>query len=340
MACGVRGRARGQREVVHRTTRRVVFPLCTRGETGVHTVRHLRWANTRGCAQSTALITSITLCTSPSDAKGNAVKFRCEREALAEALATAGRAATGRTGALPVLSGLRLELSGNQLSVTGTDLDLTIQLSIEVGGDGDGGTVLPARLAADIVRSLGSGKVDVVAEAPTTSDQQRSFALHRAAAELRRLPEAGHRRPNSSVTLPPPQFGDRAAPGGACGQHRRGPPDPHRRDDDRRGRRPAHGGHRQLPPRRARPRRRSRCSPRPEGAGPRARPHRAAAPVGFGRDVTLRLGERDATFEVGSTRLTTRLIEGEFPNYRQLIPPATPTRSPSSASRCSRPSAA
>ena len=35
--------------------------------------------------------------------------------------------------------------------------------------------------------------------------------------------------------------------------------------------------------------------------------------------VTLRLGQRDATFEVGDTRLTTRLIEGEFPNYRQLI---------------------
>jgi DNA polymerase-3 subunit beta len=55
------------------------------------------------------------------------VKFRCEREALAEALSTAGRAATGRTGALPVLSGLRLELAGDQLSITGTDLDLTIQ---------------------------------------------------------------------------------------------------------------------------------------------------------------------------------------------------------------------
>ena len=38
----------------------------------------------------------------------------------------------------------------------------------------------------------------------------------------------------------------------------------------------------------------------------------------------MRLGDRDATFEVGSTRLTTRLIEGEFPNYRQLIPASHP----------------
>ena len=46
--------------------------------------------------------------------------------------------------------------------------------------------------------------------------------------------------------------------------------------------------------------------------------------VGAGGEVTLRLGERDATFEVGGARLTTRLIEGEFPNYRQLIPPQLP----------------
>jgi DNA polymerase III subunit beta len=43
-------------------------------------------------------------------------------------------------------------------------------------------------------------------------------------------------------------------------------------------------------------------------------------------DVTLRLAERDATFEIDGTRLTTRLIEGEFPNYRQLIPTSYPNR--------------
>ena len=46
--------------------------------------------------------------------------------------------------------------------------------------------------------------------------------------------------------------------------------------------------------------------------------------LGAGGELTLRLGERDATFEVGGTRLTTRLIEGEFPNYRQLIPREPP----------------
>jgi DNA polymerase-3 subunit beta len=48
--------------------------------------------------------------------------------------------------------------------------------------------------------------------------------------------------------------------------------------------------------------------------------------VGSASELTLRLGEREATFEVGGTRLTTRLIEGEFPNYRQLIPPSHPNK--------------
>lgn len=42
--------------------------------------------------------------------------------------------------------------------------------------------------------------------------------------------------------------------------------------------------------------------------------------------MTLRLGAHDATFGTGSVTLTTRLIEGEFPNYRQLIPPAYPNQ--------------
>ena len=43
-------------------------------------------------------------------------------------------------------------------------------------------------------------------------------------------------------------------------------------------------------------------------------------------EVSLRLGAHDATFSTGPVTLVTRLIEGEFPNYRQLIPSAYPNR--------------
>ena len=90
------------------------------------------------------------------------MKFRSERDSLAEALATAGRAVASR-GASAVLSGLLLQCEGNQLTVTGTDLDLAIRVQFEVIGIADGSAVVPAKLAADIVRSLEPGALTIEA---------------------------------------------------------------------------------------------------------------------------------------------------------------------------------
>jgi DNA polymerase-3 subunit beta len=46
--------------------------------------------------------------------------------------------------------------------------------------------------------------------------------------------------------------------------------------------------------------------------------------MGDADELSVRLGEREATFEAGGTRLSTRLIEGEFPNYRNLLPSSYP----------------
>lgn len=251
------------------------------------------------------------------------MKFRCEREALAEALSTAGRAATGRTGALPVLSGLRLELVGDQLSVTGTDLDLTIQLTLAVGGDGDGGVVLPARLAADIVRSMGAGKVEVAVDG-----DEVSITGGRSQFSVRPLSFDDYPKlatpTTSSVTLPA------AAVGEALRQVVRAAS-----TDEAR---PIltgvlltaeNGGLRMVATDSYRLAVRDLADHQVLGADQKVLvPGRALSElqrlVGGGEELTMRLGDRDATFEVGGTRLSTRLIEGEFPNYRQLIPSSHP----------------
>ena len=126
-------------------------------------VRPGRWARH---PQSTALTTftprHMSLSTfeiQGTHPKGHFVKFRSERDALVDMLATAGRAIGGRGGSSPVLLGLLLTCSGNTLSVTGTDLDLTIQVTDEVIGIEDGSCVVPARLSTDIVRRLEPGAV-------------------------------------------------------------------------------------------------------------------------------------------------------------------------------------
>src|SRR5580704_1941427 len=93
------------------------------------------------------------------------VKFRCERDSLVEVLTTAGRAVSTRTSTSMALGGLRIEVQGNHLGVVGTDLDLTVHASTEAIGINDGVCVAPARLLADIVRSLEPGAVTIDAEA-------------------------------------------------------------------------------------------------------------------------------------------------------------------------------
>jgi len=92
------------------------------------------------------------------------VKFRCERDSLVEVLATAGRAVGTRSSSQGVLSGVRIESAGNLLSVVGTDLDLTVHVSTEAIGITDGICVAPAKLLADIVRSLEPGAVTIESE--------------------------------------------------------------------------------------------------------------------------------------------------------------------------------
>jgi DNA polymerase III subunit beta len=276
------------------------------------------------CPQSTALITIIHWTTT-HDEKGVTVKFRCERDQLAEALAAAGRAATGRTGTLPVLSGVRLVLEGDQLTVTGTDLELTIQLTLTVGGEVDGSTVIPARLASDIVRSLGDPKVELSAtpDEVTIIAGRSQFAVRPLSVDdyPRLAPPSA-----AAVTLPAAVFGE------ALRQVVRAASTDEARPILTGVLLAAEGdGLRLVATDSYRLAVRDLVGTSVLGTDQKVLvPSRALSELqrllGSADELTLRLGEREATFEIGTTRLTTKLIEGEFPNYRQLIPSSYPNK--------------
>jgi DNA polymerase-3 subunit beta len=88
------------------------------------------------------------------------VKFRVERDALADAVAWAARSLATRP-TLPVLAGLLLTVDGDQLSVSGFDLEASTEVELEVTAGAAGQTLVSGRLLADITKALPPHPVDV-----------------------------------------------------------------------------------------------------------------------------------------------------------------------------------
>lgn len=86
------------------------------------------------------------------------MKIRGERDDLAELFSRANRAVAARS-ALPVLQGLLCEVAAGSLTVTGTDLEVTVQTSGPVEVMEEGRAVIPGRLLAEAVRKMPPGVV-------------------------------------------------------------------------------------------------------------------------------------------------------------------------------------
>ena len=247
------------------------------------------------------------------------MKLRCERDSLAEALTTAGRAVSGRGGQLPALSGLRLVLAGDQLQITGSDLELTISRLIPVNGERDGAAVVPAKLLIDVVRSLEPGATEL---------QMRELDLTirggRSEFTIRTIP--ADEFPPLTITEGPAVTIEAASFVAALRQVV-----PAASSDDSR---PiltgvlltsSHGGLRLV----ATDSYRLAVADIPgttvfDGDRSVLVPSRALGEVrrvvGEAPELTLRLGQSDATFAIEGLRVITRLIDGEFPKYEGLIP--------------------
>jgi len=90
------------------------------------------------------------------------MKLVCSREELSRGLQTVLRSVGARAG-IPALSGVLIELTDTDLTLTTTDLELTTRVRLNLTGEA-GKILLPARLLAEIVRSLPSEEVELVTD--------------------------------------------------------------------------------------------------------------------------------------------------------------------------------
>ncbi|MDP9296743.1 MAG: DNA polymerase III subunit beta [Actinomycetota bacterium] len=253
------------------------------------------------------------------------MKFRCDRDALSEALQIVQRGVSSRPG-IPALTGVLMEAaSGGTLTLTTTDLEVSARLALDVQVTEEGTVLVPARLLADMVKSLSDAPVDFDAD----SGQARiSCAAYEGS--LRLLPAEDFpslQGPGGTkVVVESPRFAE------AVSQVARAASRDEARpvltgvlvEVNREGVTLVATDSYRLAVR--------DLTATAEGEAKAIVPERAMSEAGRAAsadekgEVQLFLDASQVSFRIGSLALTSRLIEGEFPNYRQLLPEAYESR--------------
>jgi DNA polymerase III subunit beta len=87
----------------------------------------------------------------------------CSRDELAAALGTVSRGLSSR-GAVQVLNGILLRVEEGRLTLAATDMEISLRASVSGGVSGEGAVVVPGRLLTDLARLLPDESVSLAHE--------------------------------------------------------------------------------------------------------------------------------------------------------------------------------
>ena len=247
----------------------------------------------------------------------------CGKDELAEKLAVVGRGVSTRTS-VQILAGIMVRAAGGRLHLSATDMEISVRDSLEAQVEEEGAVVVPGRLLVDIVRLLPAG--DVTLEHRADEGVARlacgsaSYQLNTYAAEdFPRLPEI---EPESAFTVEREAFLDTISRVGRSAS----------RDESRpvlTGILVRFEGDKLVMAATDSYRLSVKETTLPTGPGLEleaivpARALQELARVGQNAENdTIEIGvqENQIVFGVDGVWLTARRIDGQFPNYKQLLP--------------------
>jgi DNA polymerase-3 subunit beta len=93
-------------------------------------------------------------------AVGSGMKVVCSRDELVQKLSIVSRAVSARTTVL-VLGGVLLRAEGGQLHLSATDMELSLRTSFDAQVGGEGAVVVPGRMLVDLARLLPDEDVQI-----------------------------------------------------------------------------------------------------------------------------------------------------------------------------------
>jgi DNA polymerase-3 subunit beta len=248
------------------------------------------------------------------------LKAVCSRDELTRALGIVSRGVSTRT-TVQILAGILLEATAGKLDLAATDMELSLRTSLEANVEGDGSVVVPGRLLLELVRLLPDDDVSIEHKLEEAVVEVRcgsaTYRLHTYNAEdFPRLPAVEgieRHEVDREVVLETVARVSRSAS----------------RDESR----PVLTGvlmrfEPGLLVMAATDSYRLSVKETPlEGSVPELEaivPARALAELAriaqAGDAVELGVHENQVAFGTGDAWLTTRRIDGQFPNYKQLVP--------------------
>lgn len=247
------------------------------------------------------------------------MKLRAERTEFAEAIAWATRTVGARV-TLPALSGVKLEAADGTLTCRATDLEVSAEVSIPVQIDEPGAVLLPGRLLAQLVARFPDGPVRFEGDPDRVEITCGRATFHVRGMPVEDFPALHEPDPDAPrgivkadafarlVTQVARAASTDDARAILTGVKLEAAPDAltaaatdsYRLAVRRLGWDQGLQGQALVPA--------------------RALQEAAKAASEAGGDVTLVLEPGRVSFLSGDRRLTTRLIEGQFPNYQQLLP--------------------
>jgi DNA polymerase-3 subunit beta len=248
------------------------------------------------------------------------LRITCTKEELVQGLSLVGRAVSSRT-AIQILSGILLEAGADELRLAATDMELSLRVAVSARVEGDGAVVLPGRTLVDIARLLPAEDVTIEHRASESvvhiASGSASYTLNTYNAEdFPRLPELADAQTFAV---------DRDALLETIGRVARAAS----RDEAR----PVLTGvlvqfagdklvmaatdsYRLA----VKETTLASSAPELEAIVPSRALQELSRIGGDGDDIGVGVQENQVLFAAGGVWLTTRRIDGQFPNYRQLLP--------------------
>ena len=251
------------------------------------------------------------------------MKIEVEKSAFLSALGIAVRGASTRS-AVQTLAGVMLRVDDGELELQATDLELGVRIKTEATAERDGSAVVPGRLLLDVVRSLPSERASLEyrssqSDVEVISGPARFHLRTLPADEFPRLPEAGDA---NVLKLPAQAFVEtvnRVARAASRDETR-----PHLTGvlvsaSERQLRMVATDSYRLSV-------KETTLEEPVQGSLEANVPARTLQELGRiasseGADeISIASLEHQVIFKLGSVGLSSRLVEGRFPNYQQLLP--------------------